>query len=427
MKLDLKLNDLDNSKKELQAEVSYEELAPHFEKALESYRKKAIIPGFRKGKAPLKMIKKLYGEGIEFSSLEDVINEIFLQYITDEKLDILSKGAITDIDYKPKEKLNFKIEFDVMPVIKVSDYNGLELTQTKYVIDDSMVEDEIHYHKQRGATYEMDGVALDDNYVITVDLQNLDPEGNILIGQSSKDMKISLNNPSIYPEFKEGFKGIKEGEVRIIDSKNADGGPKKVQITCTKIEKIIQPEMNEEFFMKVTGKDDIKTEDEFKAEIRIELEKIYNGISDRKLHTDVISEMIKQNDVPAPDRYVDIFLNGIVEDYKHQFPKHQFPKEFNVEDFKKERRVDAILQAKWYLIRDKIIESAKLEVNEDDYKKIAADNASKYNIPEDKLIEAYKENDDVKLKILNDKVIDLIILKAKIKDVEEIVKREEKD
>jgi trigger factor len=424
--LDLKLNDLENSKKELNAELSYEELTPHFEKAIESYRKKANIPGFRKGKAPVNMIKKLYGEGIEYSALEDVANEIFVKYVVDNKLDLLSKGAITDLDYKPKESLKFKVEFEIMPEIKVDNYKGLELKRTKYIIDDSLVDDEIQYHRFKNATHEMDGVASDDNYTITIDLQNLDEAGNILIGQSQKDMKVYLGNPEIYPEFKEAFKGIKEGEVKIIDSKNADGAPKKVQITCTKVEKLVLPEMNEEFFKKVTNKENIKTEEDFKNEIRSELQKIYDGISLRKIQNDVISEMIKANDIPAPERYIDIILNGMIEDYKHQYPKHQLPKDFDVEEFKRERRVDAILQAKWYLIREKLIETEKLKVEDEDYKKIAEENASRYNIPADKLVKAYEENEDVRMKILNDKVLDLIISNAKIEEAEEVKKKEEK-
>ena len=266
--MDLKLNDLENSKKELSAELSYEELKPHFEKAIDKYRKKATIPGFRKGKAPLNMIKKLYGEGIEYSALEDIANDTFVNYLVENKLDLLSKASITDMDYKPKEKFNFKVEFEVMPEIKVDNYKGLELKKTKYIIEDERVEDEIQYHRFRNSTNEIDGVALDDNYIVTVDLQNLDEAGNILVGQTQKDLKLFLGNPQIFPEFKEGLSGIKEGEVRIIDSKNAEGGPKKVQITCTKVEKIVLPEMNEEFFKKVTNKEEIKTEEDFRKEIK---------------------------------------------------------------------------------------------------------------------------------------------------------------
>ncbi len=418
--MEIKQNDIDRSKRSIEAELSYEELTPHFDKAAAEYKKKATIPGFRKGKAPLNMIKKLYGDGLEYNALEDIANDVFQKYIIDNNVDILGKGAITDMDYKPKEKLNFKIEYEVMPEIKIDKFKGLELRKTKYIIDDSLVDDEIQYHKFRNAANEIDGIASDDNYIITVDLQNLDEAGNILIGQSQKDLRIYLGNAEIYPEFKEGFKGIKEGEVKIIDSKNAEGGPKKVQVSCTKVEKIVYPEMNEEFFKKVTGKDGINTEEEFKAEIKGELEKIYDGISDRKLRADTISEMIKENDVEAPDVYVNFILKAMIDDLKHQYPKHELPKDFNAEEFKKEKRVDAIIQSKWYLIREKLIESEKITVSEEDYKKIAEENSAKYNIPADKLIESYKDNEDVKMKIMNDKVLDLILENAKIEEISEL-------
>ncbi len=423
--MDLKLNELENARKELHANLSYEELTPQFDKAIENYRKKANIPGFRKGKAPLNMIRKLYGEGIEYSALEDIANEIFIKYITDNKLDLLGKGAITDIDYKPKENFKFKVEFEVHPEIKVENYKGLELKKTKYVIDDSLVDDEIQYHRFRNASYELDGVATDDNYMITAELQNLDESGNILIGQSQKGLKVYLGNPEIYPEFKKGFKGIKEGEVRIIDSKNSEGGNKKVEITCTKVEKLVYPEMDEDFFKKITGKENIKTEDDFRNEIKTELQKIYDTISLKRLNLDIMSEMIKQNDITAPEKYIEAILSGMLEDYKHQFPKHQLPKDFNEEEFKKEKRVDAILQVKWYLIRDKLIETENFEAKDEDYKKIAELESPKFNIPSDKLVEAYKGNEEVKLKILNAKVLDMIISKAKIEEVEEIKKKEQ--
>jgi len=423
--LDIKLNDKENSRKELEATLTYEELTPYFDKAVENYRKKVSIPGFRKGKAPLNMIRKLYGEGIEYSAIEDIAGEVFFKYITDNKLDVISKGAITDIDYKPKEKLDFKVEFDVMPDVKIDKYKGLKLKKQTNKIDDSLVDDEINYHKFKGATYELDGVASDDDYMITIDLQNLDESGNILIGQSQKDLKVYLGNPEIYPEFKEGMKGIKEGETRIIDSKNAEGEPKKVQISCTKVEKIIYPEMNTEFFKSVTGKDDIKTEEEFRSEIKNELQKIYDGISDRQLKSDVVNEMIKENDVPAPERYIEVILDSMVEDYKSRYKGKKIPADFIETEFRNEKRVDAILQAKWFLIRDKIIEMEKIEADEESYRKIAEEFSGRFNIPADKLIEAYKGNEDIKMRILNDKVLDIIINNAELEEILELRTKED--
>ena len=423
--LEIKLNDIDKSKRELEAELTYEDLTPHFERAIEEYRKKATLPGFRKGKAPVSMIKKLYGDGLEYNALEEIANSVFQNYLIENKVDILGKGAITDMDYKPKDNLKFKVEFEIMPEVKIEKYKGIELKKTKYIIDDSLVDDEISYHKFRNAVNEIDGVASDDEYIVTVDLQNLDEAGNVLIGQSQKDLRVYLGNKEIFPEFREGFKGIKEGDVRIIDSKNAEGGPKKDQITCTKIEKIIYPEMNEEFFKKITSKEGIKTLDDFKSEIKNELSKIYEGIADRKLRADAINELIKANEVEAPEVYIEAILSNMINDMKHQYPRHELPKDFNREEFKKERRVDAIIQAKWYLLREKLIETEKLKVEEDDYKKLAEENSVRYKIPADKLIDAYKENEDVKMKILNDKVLDIVIKNAKIEEIPEIKKKDD--
>ena len=423
--MDIKLNDKENSRKELEATLTYEELSPYFDKAIEKYRKKVSIPGFRKGKAPLNMIRKLYGEGIEYSAIEDIAGEVFFKYITDNKLDVISKGAITDIDYKPKEKLDFKVEFDVMPDVKIDKYKGLKLKKQTNKIDDSLVDDEINYHKFKGATHELDGVASDDDYMITIDLQNLDEGGNILIGQSQKDLKVYLGNPEIYPEFKEGMKGIKEGETRIIDSKNAEGEPKKVQISCSKVEKIIYPEMNTEFFKSVTGKDDLTTEEEFRSEIKNELQKIYDGISERQLKSDVVNEMIKENDVPAPERYIEVILDSMVEDYKSRYKGKKIPADFIETEFRNEKRVDAILQAKWFLIRDKIIEMEKIEADEESYIKIAEEFSGRFNIPADKLVEAYKGNEDIKMRILNDKVLDIIINNAELEEILELRTKED--
>ncbi len=424
--MDLKLKSIDDSKRELEAYVSYEELKPHFEKAIANYRKKADIPGFRKGKAPLNMIKKLYGEEIEYSAIEDIVNDIFREYVVDNKLDVLGKGEIKDMDFKPKESLKFFVEFEVMPEINLEEYKGIELKKTKYVIEDSLVDDEIEYHSMRNATFEIDGTASDDQYIVTVDLQNLDDAGNIIIGQSQKDLRVYLGNKKVYPEFREGLKGIKEGEVRVIDSKNAEGGPKKVQITCTKVEKIILPEMNEEFFKKITGKEDVHNMEEFKGAIRGELEKIYGDIASRNLHNDTISEMVKLNQFNAPDRYVNIILEGMLEDFKRQYSE-KLPENFSDENFRKERRVDAIFSAKWFLIREKIIEQEDIKVTVDDYRKLAEENHSRYNIPVEKLQQAYEQNEEVASKLLTDKVLELIISNAKIEEIEDHRKKDDYD
>ena len=422
--MDLKLKDLDGCKKEFDATLTYEDLKPHFEKALQKYRQKVTIPGFRKGKAPLKMIERQYGESIEYSALEDIANEVFKKYILDKKVEILDVGRLKDMDYKPKEKFTFQIEFEVRPEVVVENYKNIELTRTVNEIDDSIVEEEIQNLRMRFAQYEIDGQALDNEYRLTVDIQNLDDGGNIIIGESQKDVPVYLGDKNMFPEFKEGLKNIKEEEQRIIETKGKDDKPKKVQMTCKKVEKIVYPELNEEFFKKVSNKDEIKTEKEFRDFVRKDIETAYKDVSERAFRDDVIHELVKLNDVQVPELIVNNVLDNYVQHYKEQFPKNYNFKDFKEDEFRKQKRAEAIVQAKWFLIREKLIEIEKFEVTDDDYKKIAEENSGKYNIPVDKLIETYKKSDELTNQILSNKVMDFLIENANVKEKKEVRKAE---
>ena len=423
--MDIKLTDLENCRKSVEAEVSYEELTPHFEKALIDYRKKVQIPGFRKGKAPLAMVKKLYGDNIEYVALEDASNEIFKEYLIENKIDIIGTGSLLDMDYKPKEKLTFKVEFEVRPEIFVDNYKELDLTKTVYKIDDSLVEDEVQYMRLRLATYEVDGQAMDDEYMITFDTQEVDSAGSPIVGKISKDLKVYIGSKYLEKEFYTGLKNIREGEERFIDSKDKEGNPVRLQIKCTKVEKIIFPEFNEENFKKWTQKDDIKTEEDFRKLIKEDMQKSYENVSMQSLKNAAMKELVKLNDVLVPDYYTNLILDDLVKEYKEKHKGHKHEHEFNEEEFRKENRSDAIFNTKWLLIREKLIELEKIEVEDADYLKLAEENSKQYGIPADKLVEIYKGNQELKSKLIADKVLDFIIKNANVSEVEEIKKSNE--
>lgn len=425
--METNFKDIDSVKKELEFILSYDELKPHFEKALVKYRNKASIPGFRKGKAPLAIVKKMVGDSLEYSALEEIANDVFRNHITENDIDILDVGAITDFNYEPQRRFQFKIEFEIKPEINLDNYKGIELKKKKYVIDDSLIDEEINYHKLQNSQLEMDSEAFDNEYVVTLDLQDLDDKGNIIIGQTQKDVKVYLANKSLAKEFAKGLKGIKEGETRTINTKDAEGGKKKVQATATKVEKLVAPEMNEEFFKKITAKEDIKTLDEFRNTIKDELHKIYDNASEQNLKNELINELLKQNDVTVPNAFVENILKNAAEDYQKRQGKNAKLTHEQIEEYKKANKADATKQAKWFLIKEKIAELENIKVEEEDIKKFAEDIAAKYNMPADKLAELYGKNPDVINNILNEKTMKFLIDNAKITEIEEVKKPEEQE
>jgi trigger factor len=101
---------------------------------------------------------------------------------------------------------------------------------------------------------------------------------------------------------------------------------------------------------------------------------------------------------------------------KRQNPKRELPADFNEEEYRKTRRTDAILQVKWFLIKDKIAETEKLEVTNEDLEPLIKSDAEKYGMDVEKIKKIYENNTDVKYRVLEDKVMDLLVKNAKVKE-----------
>jgi trigger factor len=418
--VDINIKELENCKREFEAVLNYDELLPHFEKALLDYRKKVQMPGFRKGKAPLALVKKQYGDAVEYYALEEIANDVFRNHIVENKVPIFGSGEIKDLDYKPKENLTVKVEFEIIPEVKADNIKGISLTRTKYVIDESLVDEELHYIKYKNASFEMDGVVSDQEYMVTVDTSEIDENGNPVEGKSEKDLRFYIGSGYLNKEYYEALNGIKENEEKIINTKNQAGDDVRLKLKCTKVEKIIYPEMNEENLKKFTGRDDIKNEDELRSFLKDEIERSYEEHGKQAIRNKVVSEVVKLNDFNIPDKYVDALLDDYFNNYRKEHKGHKH--DINETEFKYKNRAEVTFTGKWFLLKDRIIEQEKITVTDEDLKLFAEEAAKPYNIPADKLFELYKDNEEVRHQVIDRKVVDFLIENADITETEEIKK-----
>lgn len=423
--MEFRVNKLDETKQEVEFEVPYSEMEPHFDKSFKKYQKKAEIPGFRKGKAPISIIKRMYGSLLEQGSLEDVANEVFKDYLEQNKIKPLGEGALIDINYEQKVLFTFKVKYEVKPEIKIEEYKGIEIHKTVYNVDEEMIDEEIEFIRSKHSKFEDAEKAENDDYVVTADITKLDDSGIYIIGQTDKDLKIQLNDKQLNQELKEQIEQIAKDEERVVMLPGEeDGKTEKFNIKASKIEKIILPELNEEFFNHLYHNDEIKSTEDFRNKIMKDLEGIYENVSNQEVRNNIVSELIKINEIPAPDVLVENVLDSNIEEMKNQNPKRTLPKNFNEEEYRKTRRADAILQVKWYLLRDKIIELEKIEVNDEDMKPLIEADAVRFNLPVDKIKSIYEKNSDVKYRVLDDKLMKFLIDNAKI--IEKEKPKEEK-
>ena len=320
--MDININETGNCKKEMVATLTYDELTPYFEKAVLDFRKKANIPGFRKGKAPVQMIKKVYEPQIEYSAIEDIADDVFRKYYLENKINVYGSPELQDIDYKPKESLMFKVGFSFIPKVELKGYKNLEVTKRIIKPDNSLIDNEYLSIMNQHAELVMDGQVMDDNYLVTLDFQDLDENGEIVIGKVTKDQKLYLNNPRLAQNLKDVLKDIREGETKLWEY-TIDEKPVKTQITCTKIEKLVFPEINNEFLKKVTNQDDLNTEEDLKKHIEKGYADYFESQSRQELEGNLIREIVQANDVNIPDKLVDNVLQQNFEKYQQQHEGHE--------------------------------------------------------------------------------------------------------
>lgn len=411
-----KLNILDKVNQEVEFELTYDNLKPYFENTFEKYRKKADIPGFRKGKVPISYIKKMYGEILEQSSLEEIANDEFKNFLHNNKIHILGEGAIIDLNFDEQKTFKFKIKYEVKPEIELTKYKGLTVTKHTRDIDDKMIDDEIKYLQSKNATYTECEEAVNEEFVVSAEIHKVDTSGLLIIGETVKSSSFYLNDKNLEPEIKKQLTGIKLNEERILSLKIGKSDESEMfKAKVTKIERVVLPEINNEFF-KLVYNDDITDENVFREKIRLDVKNIYANINDQELNNNIISELIKNNDVPVPETLIENILLSFLDEIKSRNPKRLLPDNFDINEFKKQRRVEAVLRVKWYLIRDKIVELENIEVSDEDLKPLIEEDAIKYNLPEDKIRQIYENNPDVKYRILDEKLMKFLISNSEVSE-----------
>ena len=143
--MEFKVNDVNSSEKEVEITLSYDEIKEEIELEVKQQTKKLQLPGFRKGKVPPSMAKKIYGDALDYEASEKVANTRFWDVAKENNLNPIGQPVITNHDFNPGENLKFKVKFEVLPVLDVKDYTGKSIEVPDLKVTDEEVQKEIDY------------------------------------------------------------------------------------------------------------------------------------------------------------------------------------------------------------------------------------------------------------------------------------------
>ncbi|MFN3871748.1 MAG: trigger factor [Ignavibacterium sp.] len=425
--MEYQVNEINASEKEVEIKLSYDEIRESIENEVKKQTKNIQVPGFRKGKVPKNILKKMFGDALEYEAADKVATEFFWKVADEKDLRPIGKPAMTSLDFEPEKQLIFKVKYETIPDINVKNYKDIEIEVPDFVVTDEEVQKEIEYIIKANQTTEtVDEIGDDRNYHIEVEINRTDEQGNILPDTKPEKLTIDLTNEQIHPQIVENSKGKKVGEsfsfhfTNERKQKNSDGNEEEITenyyytAKILSIKKVILPELNEELVKKVT-KDRLSDVEAFKDEIKKDIQKYYDQRVEEITRSRLLSEIIKNNDFTPPQTLVNNILEEYLKSEENYSKQNKIP--FNREEARNRLFRNAENEVKWYLIKEQIQKAENISVTEDELKEFAQKEAEQTGLPLEKIMNYYKASNQVE-RIIDEKLFDFLKANNIIKRVD---------
>jgi trigger factor len=350
-------------------------------KILKDYQRKANVPGFRPGHVPFGMIKKLYGGAVFADEVNKLVSDKLNQYISDEKLDILGQplpntSLTPEFDWKEGQDIEFFFDLGMTPSFDFVLDENIAIDYHVIRVDDSMVDKYVEDMRQRFGTMSNPEVAGEKD-VLMGEFVQLDSDGNELAGGITHSAKVSVDLISD-KDVNSKLIGAKVGDVFIINPLKATGNAVEAssmlgigkndeenldsdyRFTISEISTMSPAELNEEFFEKVFPGNEIKTEDEFRKQIRIESERAFIGDSDHLFAHHMQEKLVEATNFSLPDEFMKRWL---IESNEGKLKAEDIERDY-------EKYAESM---KWQLIENKIIHEAEIKVEDQEIKDYVKD------------------------------------------------------
>jgi len=425
--VELNVKELSASEKEIEITLKFDDVKNDIEAEVKKQTKSIQLPGFRKGKVPMNILKKRFGDALEYEASEKIANKHFWEIAKEKDLNPIGQPTMTDLDFKPGEDLSFKVKYEVIPQIELKDFTDQKIEVPDFKVKDSDVEKEVDHLVRSNKTLEDAEVIGDaNNYLLDTLVYRLNDKGEPE-NEKGEKLEIDLTNEGVNKDILENSKGKKAGdsftfsfdEERTV--KNDKGDDEKVKenfsykVEIKGIKKIIFPELNEEFVKKIT-KDKVSNEADLKKEIKKDIESYYEGKTEEILRGMLIATIVKNNEFTPPSALVNNILEELVKDEEEYLKKQGYPT-VNTGELRERFKTTAENDVKWFLIKSELIKKENFSVTDEELKELAEKDAEKTGIPVEKLLNYYK-NSGQNDKILDQKLFDFLKEKNNIVKVD---------
>src|SRR3989304_1896028 len=396
MILKVEVSDLKPSVKKLKIEVTTEIVNREIDEAYKNLSKSANIQGFRKGKAPRKILEQHYKERVESDVLQRIIPKTFAEAIKEHNIRPVTQPNVEDIKMEHGEPLSFSVTVETLPDITVKDFSHLEFTRTIVRVTDEDVEKGLKGIQEMQAEFE----SSDDHLLESNDYVIIDYEGfsNNHLVRKGVNHPVFIGSKSFIPEFEERLIGLKKGESRDIN--------------------ITFPANHHD--KELAGFENLEV---LKSKVRGDLEDRERKAADSKIRNELVNKLIEMNPFELPPQLIEEEMDSMVHSTRHQFASQGIDLDKSGVDMNKMRdgfRDSAIRNLKSDIILENIAEKRSITVIDteldDEVKKDALSIRENFQVLKRKM-QDNSSIDRLRKRLLIDKTFDAIIKLLKVSDI----------
>ena len=417
------------------AKLTIEVPAEKFEEAVQhSYNKnkgKFNIPGFRKGKAPFNMIKKMYGVGVFYEdAVDEVIDASYPDAAKESGLEIVSRPAVSIEQIEEGKSFIYTAKVAVKPEVTLGQYKGVEVQKTKSDVTEEDIETEIKRAREKNSrliTVEDRGV--EDGDQVTIDFDG-SVDGKRFEGGKAEDYPLTIGSHTFIDNFEEQLIGKKTGEecevnvtfpaeYHVEELKNK---PAVFKVKVKEIQRKELPEANDEFASEVS---DFDTMEEYKKDLTEKLQAEKIEAAKTADEDKVVAKVIENATMEIPDQMVEEQVNGMVNDYARRlesqgisFKQYVEITGMTAEKIGEQMKPQAIKRIQTRLGLEAVVKAENIQADdaavEEQFDKMAAD----FKMDKEQIKGMFGEEQMAQLKedLAVQKAIDFLVAEAKFVD-----------
>ena len=403
--MSLQVEKLEKNMAKLTIEVSAEDLDKAMEKAYQKQKSRISLPGFRKGKAPRKMIESMYGKGV---FMEDAVNSLVPQEYTKAlgecDLEIVSQPEINVTQMEPGKALIFTADVAVKPEVTLGDYKGVEVPKSEIAVTDEEVDAEVKKEQDKNART----VAVEDRAAANGDITTIDFEGFVdgvaFDGGKGTDYALTLGSGTFIPGFEDQLVGANAGdhvEVKVTfpeeyQAKELAGKEAVFQCDVKKIETKEVPELDDEFAKDVSEFDTLA---KYKEDVKKKLTEKKEKEARTAKENAAVDKAIENAQMDIPELMTKTECRQMMDDFSRRMQQQGLSMEQyfqftgqSMDKMMEDMKPQALKRIQTRLVLEKVAEAENIQPSEEEITEEIQKMADAYKMEADKIREAIGES-----------------------------------